>query len=152
MVGDMRDLKFRVWAAEIKQYFYLDRFVFNSHGYGWDENDKVKTELILAFRNQIFTPCPPSTHFDRSGKSLIVEQFTGLKDSNGRDVYNNDIVRLDGEEENTWQIYFCNERLSWLVGFNDSIFDDFLYEFCHNPGTTYLEVVGNIHENPDLLK
>ena len=75
---------------------------------------------------------------DQRIKAYIYEQYTGLKDKNGKEIYEGDVVRQFDDEE-----YF-------VVKFE---YGGFL-PFTANMMTfdvDYCEVIGNIHENPELL-
>lgn len=69
----------------------------------------------------------------------VIEQCTGLKDKNGRLIYEGDIVKFREIGVITWSKYapaFICEKDGWNVA---------------DVGKK-LEIIGNIHENPELLE
>ena len=74
-----------------------------------------------------------------------VGEFTGLYDKNGKEIYEGDLIKIDGSNE-TWEILWLDAGLTAFTldrrGLTNS-----LWRF---PKT--IEIIGNVFENPDLVK
>ena len=81
--------------------------------------------------------------YDHIGNGLVFMQCTGLKDKNGKLIYEGDIV-ADGIEN--YIVEFDNPNLQYMV---KSIEDDY---YCTFESLIQVEVIGNIYENPELLE
>lgn len=121
----MKDIKFRAWlVTREKGYMAVDGMEFFPNGIAvWKKLD----------RDLQFLP----------GEAEI-EQFTGLKDKNGREIYEGDIVRC---VKSIGVIEYTEDRffIKWI---SHSFMSDKLSVHVKYD----IEVIGNIHENPELLK
>ena len=70
-------------------------------------------------------------------------QYTGLKDRNGREIYEGDIVQ---HREENGTIEYHSETAMFVVEF-----DTWITDFDHINGCD-LEVIGNVYANPELLE
>jgi len=115
----MRELKFRFWDTTDKR-FIDDPFI-------------SKSGLVGYFTG---------TTIDWID-DIIVQQYTGVKDKNGKDIYEGDI--LNNPDDVPEEIYI----VKWNIETGA-----FQYYVDYNMGENIdsLQVIGNIFENPDLLK
>lgn len=82
-------------------------------------------------------------YYEIAVEDTTVGQFTGLMDKNGNEIYEGDIYRYDNPDS-------INE-VSYCAGGGFAGFD--LTPAIHNENRLLdVEVIGNIHDNPELLK
>ena len=75
-----------------------------------------------------------------------VGQYTGLNDKNGKKVFEGDIIRKTNEGRHP-QIFTANIRTNFRV--NEEVY----YSPCdHFTESCEYEIIGNIHDNPELLE
>lgn len=91
----------------------------------------------------------------------VVEQYTGLTDKNGREIYESDIVRvqetMDGGRivclEAIASVFWNKERGCWgCEGEFEGHLADYAFGTELNMMGNVCEVVGNIYENPELME
>lgn len=92
------------------------------------------------------TDFPNNVYFSYAVELETVGQFTGLKDKNGVEIYEGDIVVYPEDNKPCEVIYRVSD---YGASFNTDSHDG-----VHSLGDVMriVEVIGNIHDNPELLK
>jgi len=122
----MREIKFRIWCDYLKEYLILkgERFYYEPLN-----EEHIK---LIADDKKYFI----------GGDSFVLEQYTGLKDKSGVEIYEGDLVKEYWQKEPSIIVYF-----NGAYGFFDS------YNNFHHLSITneLVSIVGNIHdkENDD---
>lgn len=130
----MREIKFRIWDNLEKAYLNEEDVAIDSRGnvFIFEIYDKNDSDLW-------YTRLLP----DSDNKRYIIEQDTGLKDRNGTKINEGDVLVDDaGEPIEYWVVKFSD---GGFIGECAGVAEP-LFELAN------LEVVGNIHENSELVE
>ena len=126
----MREIKFRAWSIEGRQFLHNISMLCDGSGwlsgFVWINGDEIHCDL---------------KHPD----DAVIMQYTGLKDKYENPIYEGDIVKIDYIDGGfVGEVCWCKLDGAWLVSVENYML-----------GTikeAYREVIGNLHENPELLE
>jgi uncharacterized phage protein (TIGR01671 family) len=142
-----REIKFRLWSKQDNQW-YNDFFAVDMDG-GLTQNGVND----WPFGNE--------KHYPKKD-NWVIQQYTGLKDKNGKEIYEGDILQVKDERtiKKCWklevkfgEVDFGRDAYTNCIGFyateigyncEQGLGHPLSYESCL--------VIGNIFENPELLK
>jgi len=125
----MREHKFRGKRLDNGEWVY-GRYSFYLRGMA-----DIKTDIVVPENGDGAEEIVPST----------VGQFTGLLDKNGKEIFEGDIVE-NLTEDIIQKIQYDIETARFVITGEGLLFD------FDNTYSTELEVIGTIHDNPELLK
>jgi len=127
-----REIKFRVWDHDLKKFIEDSNadphICWNGTVYCHERQKEGGDVLVSGIRN------------------ITVQQYTGMKDKNGKEIYEGDIVEglYKDTDYNHWDeikasVVYSDRFAGFSIG-------------CENWVKQSIEVIGNIFENPELLK
>lgn len=129
--------RYRAWDKNLKTMYEVDDIMSIDFG-----KSEISVETLFFERTNYYK-------FD----DIVLMQSTGLKDENGKEIFEGDIVKVtDGDERTN----FPDGGIGTICGL-DGIFMWYIDGQVHNglfdiSQEYYIEVVGNIYENPELLE
>ena len=125
----MREHKFRAWNTEEQRYVLFHPFI-------------VMSLTTFKVMNCIDSDVSDSRVLDH----IELEQYTGVKDKNGVEVYPSDIINCNGGTSYFYQslvVQWDEDCLCWCVQKADV--------YWMLSGVSKIEVIGNIRKNPELM-
>lgn len=123
----MRDIVFRGKAADSGEWKYGDLLRAEYGG-------KTCCWIVAQGRENKSYSVDPAT----------VGQYTGLTDKNGVRIFEGDIIRKPGRNRELWEIRWIGKYSRFAAWRPGTVFAVFAFEMG--------EVVGNVHDNPELLQ
>ncbi len=157
-----RELKFRVWLPQHNQLIYPHLCDFIRA-----KDDYIIGQLVPHFKYEKGLSIDAQfVNYNFSKDQLgelndyyteieyIVQRYTGSKDSKGNDIYEGDIVQYNQNSSydgTNFEVIWSDDSFGWVLKSNNG---DYLTNMItpNGPRYNFLEVVGNIFENPELIK
>ena len=134
----MRELKFRIWVKDEERYY--------------DETDEESYQIIpngqVTYTSEAYEEDGAFyTDTTNATDNVVVEQYTGLKDRYGEPIYEGDIIKYAWTRCN-YIVAYRKYDASFVLENDDR---EEIICFQYNRQNDY-EVIGTIHENPELLE
>lgn len=131
----MRDIKFRAWD---KKYEEMINDIHISPEYDW---------LVLSDNDAL----AERDNRDRGkNQEYVLMQYTGLEDENGVEIYEGDVIKIINDvSAGRYRVSYWGKEAAFMI------IDDFKPKSMRLGiwfNTNKIEVIGNIYENPELLK
>lgn len=125
----MRELKFRAWVGSENTDFI-------------DMPSHYEYDVTLV--NGKYADVESGWDIHGVYENVPIEQYTGLKDKNGKEIYEGDIVDYNDDDGYIGVVKY--DAPEFYLDAGATIFRAFL------KGAPHQRVIGNIHENPELLE
>ncbi len=123
----MREIKFRVWDKKERKFRLPFEFAIDGDG------------VLVSFEGDYWRNVTDKDRYE-------ISFYTGLKDKNGKEIYEGDIVKLD--EFQIYLVEWDEERAGWFPFAHGDGCGCCEINTVHNSKLT--EVIGNVYENPEL--
>jgi uncharacterized phage protein (TIGR01671 family) len=142
----MREIKFRGKSRESVEFpctsIEKGDWIEGFYCYSYGDNE---TKIITRIQVESGGVGSGLAEIEISVFPETVEQYTGLKDKNGKEIFEGDILLSRSVE-----VLDGSDDIQHVVAFNTTDYNAYFdFGYCKRPA--HCEVIGNTHENPELL-
>lgn len=151
-----RPIKFRAWDRRNNKLILPEHFQEIDWTGAKNDYDYKLTERLISADGRVleYTPehgiCEPT--ISPGGNQYILMQYTGLKDKNGKEIYEGDIIKTPAKDgmrgQAIWDKITSGFRITRHTGSITDDMDITMSFFSQEK----IEVIGNIYENVELLE
>lgn len=116
----------------------------------WDKEQKEWVKYSITDNIPIFCHNTSRWKTDKEGKRFILCQYTGLKNFNGKEIYEGDIVRAIGFSKWIGVAKYSDKNQAFVFECIDKNYREnivFMSQFDQG-----FKILGNIYENPEMLE
>lgn len=132
----MHELKFWAWDEKNKRWL---------HGYAENRMGcDIKGEIIVCggWMMEVWKD-------NDAYNATIIEQFIGLTDKDGKEICEGDLLRMEGWKPEVMQVAFTEGAFCLADASGEFVAD---IHYVQHAGRKQATIIGNIHENPELLR
>src|SRR3990167_1842345 len=128
----MREIKFRAWDEEYKEWITDTLLFYPQSGHVFNTKRRFTEE--------------------KNDENVILQQFTGLKDKNGKEIYEGDLLKKKDADkprvvkwtDQNGAYFVLSNSATKKVDWDDCLTDEHIKIFEY-------EVIGDTYSNPELL-
>jgi len=159
----MNEIKFRIWDTVLKEWWTKGSTF-------WQIFEDIQEDVL--FKEIIWKYITIYNYIKILKDKLVFQQYSGLKDKNGKEIYEGDIIKYKSSNQQNQNNFY--EHIDEVYFYNGGFYiGDISLSECYSPdnvltdrrkrhwgtmGNDYFtidfdfEIIGNIYENPELLE
>lgn len=131
--------KFRAWDKEHEEMLYPD------------DEDKIFFEVTVYGMNTLDMRVDPDEYGGFSYLNTVIMQSTGLRDKNGVEIFEGDILKLRDSYLAVYVVEWHRNKFMWVLRYQKDKNQYFPFYAITNTFLEDLELLGNVYQTPELF-